>query len=116
MVEIAGSDLRLRVIAHGQPGLGSVSLVQIVGWVSAPPIRVATQPGSRALENTPGQRRAIPKASKTSCNLLSAAGRAAVPAALDPGDIVHIGACPAVQTRTQIDQPRRPFDHHRQNM
>ena len=36
-----------------------------------PPIFVATQPGSRALESTPGQRRATAKASRTLCSLVS---------------------------------------------
>jgi hypothetical protein len=70
VVEILSRDGGSRVITHGEPYLSAMAGIQIVRR-PAPPILVATQPGSRALERTFGQRRAIAKARSTSCSLVS---------------------------------------------
>ena len=68
VVEIAAGPSGSGVVAGGQPDLGLDAQVEVVGGVG-PPMRVGTQPGSTALEGTPGQRLARAKASVTSSSL-----------------------------------------------
>jgi hypothetical protein len=64
-------DIGFRVIAGGEPCLGQMRLIHVVGHVSAP-IFVGTQPVSNQFEKMSGQSGATAKASIASWNSLSA--------------------------------------------
>ena len=81
-----------------------------------PPILVGTQPGSRALDSVPGQRRATAKARHDIEELAVGVRLGAVPAPAGPLQVVEVGLATSVHARTEVDQPAGCQDQRRQQV
>ena len=105
---------------------GASSLTASHAWVRrpwsgssgalAPPMRVATQPGSTRVRQHARPAARDGEGDQHVAQLAVGIGRGAVPGAPSPGEIVEIGARAAVHAGTQIDEAIRPLDQRRQDI
>ena len=115
MVPVPAADLRRGILADGEPGLGEVPLVEVVGRAGAAHLRrnpsrvdgVArhVRPAARDGERERGE-----------VELAVGVGLAGVPLPSGPVDVVERSAALAVHPAAQVDQAVRTVDPRRQHV